>query len=59
MDIHTAASCYIGFLIILALAMAKAGDEIRPNKLYVERCAISIYHGGNRVIYVGKGEVWR
>lgn len=59
MNIHAAALCYITGLIVLSMALAQLGDIVRPSKLVVERCAISVYHGGNRVTFVGRGEVWQ
>jgi hypothetical protein len=59
MNIHYAAPLYIAFLIMLGLAMAQARDVIKPKTIVVERCAVTMYYSGNRVVYVGKGEVWK
>ena len=59
MNINKVAPLYILQLTMMALALSQLGTSIIPKKQVVERCAITVYHGGNRVIYIGKGEVWR
>lgn len=58
MNVNTVAPLYMAALVVIGLALAQLGDIVRPSKLVVERCAVSVYHGGNRVTFVGRGEVW-
>jgi hypothetical protein len=50
------------YFVLLALIFMSLSwiDMLRqePN-MVVERCSIDVYHAGNRIVYIGKGEVWK